>query len=54
MMYTQELKNAAASTTKKNTNSYFEDALILQVVKDLKANSGMMRQKLTVQSTVAD
>ena len=39
-VYTRIQKNAAASTTKKNTNSYFEDALILQVVKDLKSKLG--------------
>ena len=41
MMYTQEFKkNAAAAPAKKTTNSYFEDALILQVVKDLKKQLG--------------
>ena len=39
-VYTRIKKNAAASTTKKTTNSYFEDALILQVVKDLKNKLG--------------
>lgn len=39
-VYTRIQKNAAASTTQKNTNSYFEDALILQVVKDLKNELG--------------
>ena len=35
-VYTRIQKNAAAAPAKKTTNSYFEDALILQVVKDLK------------------
>lgn len=39
-VYTRIQKNAAASTSKKTTNSYFEDALILQVVKDLKSELG--------------
>ena len=39
-VYTRIKKNAATSTTKKTTNSYFEDALILQVVKDLKNELG--------------
>ena len=39
-VYTRIQKNAAASTAKKTTNSYFEDALILQVVKDLKSQLG--------------
>lgn len=53
MMYTQEFKNAAAAPA-KTTNSYFEDALILQVVKDLKSNWGMTKQKLIMLFTVAD
>ena len=39
-VYTRIQKNAAASPAKKTTNSYFEDALILQVVKDLKTELG--------------
>ena len=39
-VYTRIQKNAAAAPTKKTTNSYFEDALILQVVKDLKKQLG--------------
>lgn len=38
-VYTRIQKNAAAPA-KKTTNSYFEDALILQVVKDLKKQLG--------------
>ena len=34
-------KNAAAAPAKKTTNSYFEDALILQVVKELKKHRGL-------------
>lgn len=39
-VYTRIQKNAAAAPAKKTTNSYFEDALILQVVKDLKKQLG--------------
>ena len=39
-VYTRIQKNAAAAPVKKTTNSYFEDALILQVVKDLKKQLG--------------
>lgn len=39
-VYTRIQKNAATSAMKKTTNSYFEDALILQVVKDLKNELG--------------
>ena len=39
-VYTRIQKNAAATPAKKTTNSYFEDALILQVVKDLKKQLG--------------
>ena len=38
-VYTRIQKNAAATPAKKTTNSYFEDALILQVVKDLKKDA---------------
>ena len=53
-VYTRIQKNAAAAPAKKTTNSYFEDALILQVVKDLKSNWGMTKQKLIMLFTVAD
>lgn len=39
-VYTRIQKNAVAAPAKKTTNSYFEDALILQVVKDLKTQLG--------------
>ena len=54
MMYTQEFKNAAAAPAKKQQILILRDALILQVVKDLKSNWGMTKQKLIMLFTVAD
>ena len=39
-VYTRIKKNAAKASNQKKANTYFEDALILQVVKDLKTQLG--------------